>query len=209
MISDLKAYYKDRYATFNHGLAAVQHGSKEGQEGRFKLLAKQIAPTDTVVDVGCGFGDMLPFLRAQGLRGQYIGLDFVDEFINAATQTHSDPNATFRVFDVLGPNALPNCDVSIQSGIFNNAMPEGQNQVFLETTLTKMADASRKGFAFNHLSTLVEYRDPSLHYFDPGAVLAICRRLTPFVSLRHDYVLREGGYPYEATIYADMGPIGL
>jgi SAM-dependent methyltransferase len=209
MIPDLRAYYLERYAAFDHSLTAVQHESKEGQEGRFQLLSKQISPDSMVVDVGCGFGDLLPFLRRQGFKGRYVGLDFVDEFIEVARNAQPDSMARFEVFDILGPDPLPACDVAVQSGIFNNAMPEGDNQRLLETTLIKMAGACRDGFAFNALSTLVDFRDPALHYFDPGEVVTLCRNLTPFVSMRHDYVLREGGYPYEFTVYAQMTPVPL
>lgn len=201
MISDLRAYYKERFATHDDTLAAIQHGSREGQEGRFKLLSKQIASTDTVVDIGCGFGDFLPFLRQNGFEGQYIGLDFVEEFIEVALVRHRDETARFDVFDVLSPEPLPECDYAVQSGIFNNSMGAGENQRLMETTLAKMAESTRGGFAFNFLSTYVEFKDPELFYFDPGHVLEFCRPIAPFVSLRHDYVLKEGGFPYEVTIY--------
>lgn len=209
MIPDLRAYYKDRFATYDDSLAAVQHGSREGQEARFRLLSRQIYDSDTVIDIGCGFGDFLPFLRQGGFKGQYIGLDFVEEFIAVAKDRNRDEDAHFEVFNVLGPKPLPQADYAVQSGIFNNAMGSGENRRLLETTLTKMAESTRKGFAFNFLSTYVEFTDPTLFYFDPGEVLGFCRPLAPFVSLRHDYVLKNGGFPYEVTVYASMAPIPI
>lgn len=209
MISDLKTYYKDRFATYDDSLAAVQHGSREGQEARFRLLSRQIEDTDTVVDIGCGFGDFLPFLRQSGFMGRYIGLDFVEEFIDVAGDRNRDENAHFEVFDVLGPKPLPKADYAVQSGIFNNAMGPDENRRLLETTITKMSESTRKGFAFNFLSTYVEFTDPTLFYFDPGEVLRVCRPLAPFVSLRHDYVFTDGGFPYEVTIYASKTPLQI
>lgn len=210
MIDDLKKYYKDRFKQHNHSVEAVQHVSTEQQEMRFALLKRNIARTDCVVDVGCGFGDMLPYLRRTGFTGKYIGLDFVDEFIDAAMRKHArDTNSTFFVFDVLGSDAIPACDVAIQSGIFNNALPGEQNWIFVTKCLKKMADSSRKSIAFNALSTLVEFQDPDLFYVNPGKIMELCRSLMPFVSMRQDYLLREGGYPYELTVYANHTPIAI
>lgn len=210
MISDLKKYYQERFADYSYSVEAVQYPSRAEQELRFRLLARDIAATDFVVDVGCGFGDMLKYLRGIGFTGQYLGLDFVDEFIASARKIHQqDAASNFRVYNVLEDGPLPDCDVAVQSGIFNNALPEDQNWAFVTKCLKKMAAASRKSIAFNALSTLVEFRDPDLFYTDPGEVMKICRSLMPFVSMRQDYVLREGGYPYELTVYASHSPIPL
>lgn len=202
MIEDIKGYYRQRFATHGISPASVQHVSRDDQEMRFKLLTAFLADDGVLVDVGCGLGDMLQYLRASGFKGRYVGLDFLEEFVAAARERfNTDPHALFEIYDVLGDHGLPACDVAFQSGVFNNALPPEENWHLLTTCIAKMARSARKGFAFNCLSTHVEYRDPTLWYADPGEVLAFTRQHAAYVSLRQDYVFKANGYPYEFTVY--------
>lgn len=64
------------------------------------------------------------------------------------------------------------------------------------------------GVAFNALSTYVEYEDESLYYSNPLAVFDYLKReMGVHPILKHNYILSEGRYPYEYTIYAYKNPI--
>ncbi|MGS0534965.1 methyltransferase domain-containing protein [Pseudoalteromonas sp. SaAl2] len=82
--NSLKSYYQGLYAQFGDSHQSVQHVSKEAQNVRFKIFLEQISKTSRVIDLGCGLGDMLAFFRDNGFTGEYLGLDFVPEFINSA-----------------------------------------------------------------------------------------------------------------------------
>ncbi len=55
------------------------------------------------------------------------------------------------------------------NGVFNNRMTD--NWSFLTLALDRLFRATKKGLAFNCLSTYVDYRDEHLYYADPRSGL--------------------------------------
>jgi hypothetical protein len=87
-------------------------------------------------------------------------------------------------------------DYGIASGIFN--VRQGRSDVewrnYLEQTLATLNRTSRKGFAFNCLTSYSD-RDrmrPDLYYADPTSLFDLCKRqFSRQVALLHDYNLYE------------------
>ena len=93
---------------------------------------------------------------------------------------------------------LHKADYSFASGIFNVKfdIEEGVWESYIKETLANMNDKSVRGFAFNILTTYVDYREQHLYYADPLSYFDYCKRsFSRNVSLLHDYNL------YEWTIY--------
>jgi hypothetical protein len=127
-------------------------------------------------------------------------LDFVPGFIQAARQEFAGSPAEFEVFDLF-KDAIPTTyDYLLLSGVFNNQMDD--NWGFMSHALRTMFEGARKGISFNAMSTYVDYHDDGLFYVDPGKVFDFCKKnLSNKVTLRHDYVLSEGGFPFEFAVY--------
>jgi SAM-dependent methyltransferase len=198
----IKAHYQGLFARHGAGHQAVQYSSRETQEARFSVLAEIIGQQDRVIDLGCGLGDLLAWLRRErGFAGEYLGLDLVPEFVAHARQDFSrDPKASFREFDVAREELPAEHDVVVQSGMFNNQMSD--NWGFMTRTLQKMYRATRSRVAFNALSTYVDYQAPGLFYADPLLVFDFCRRqLGARVDLRHAYQIKRDIIPFEFTMY--------
>ncbi|MGQ0553985.1 MAG: class I SAM-dependent methyltransferase [Planctomycetota bacterium] len=204
-IRDLKAHYRSLYQLHGDSHDALQWSSAASQERRFERLVAHIGPTESVVDVGCGFGDLLRHLcEARGFRGHYLGLDFVEEFLR--TGRH-DARATseYRLLDVTREELPAGHDWYVASGIFNNAVAD--NAGLLRNVVGKMFAAARQGVSFNALSTHVDYQAEGLHYYDPAALFDLCKReLTPYVSLDHAYEVKPGVIPFEFTLHLRKSP---
>jgi hypothetical protein len=72
------------------------------------------------------------------------------------------------------------------------------NWGFLLRTLQEMWLLAKERVVFNAMSTYVDYRDPGLYYVDPLVLFDYVKKnLTPRVSLRHDYLVKPGGMPFE------------
>jgi SAM-dependent methyltransferase len=201
VIDSLKDYYRSLFEENGDSPQAAQHTSREGQFKRFEILTDPISKSHSIVDVGCGLGEMLRFLRKNNYTGQYLGLDFLPEFITAAnSKFKNDSNAEFIEYDVCRDELPEKYHYILMSGIFNNKMPK--NQSFMFDTITKLYDKCYCGLAFNALSTHVEYQDDTLYYSNPMLVFDYCKKnLTPFVSLKHDYLTKPDGFPYEYTMF--------
>jgi SAM-dependent methyltransferase len=48
------------------------------------LLTPRLHPTDRLVGLGCGEGNLLAALRARGWKGRYIGVDISERAIRTA-----------------------------------------------------------------------------------------------------------------------------
>lgn len=197
---ELRAHYRSLFEQHGASPHAVQWSSAETQENRFRILADVIEPNETVVDLGSGLGDLLGYLRtAREFRGRYLGLDLVDEFVEHARKRYErDPSARFSVCDVESA-ALPEADVYLSSGTFNNRMED--NWGYVTRIVGRMFEHARRAVAFNLLSTYVDYQAPDLYYADPLALFDYAKRnWTRRVVLRHDYLVKENSIPFEFTM---------
>lgn len=147
----------------------------------------------SILDLGCGYGDFLSFLRAHGHRGPYQGWDVAEGMIAQARKLHGEgPDRQFCV----GATPDTMADYAIASGIFNvrGDVPAPQWSAFVDSTIAQLASLARRGFAFNvlSLSSDPERRRPDLHYVDPAAMLAhLITHYGRSVALLQDYGLYE------------------
>lgn len=202
---DLVKAYQDRLAAHGPGSQAVQYADRASHFARFDILADIDPDMASVLDVGCGLADFCHYLRARGRDATYHGVDLVPEFVaHASAALAGDPKASVSLGDAEGE--LPGgYDYAVLSGVFNNAMED--NWSFMTTTLRRMFDAAGRGIAFNAMSSHVDYRDPDLYYVDPMQVFAFCKsELDGHPVLRHDYVTRPGGFPFEFAMYVYKEP---
>ncbi len=145
------------------------------------LTAIGIPPGATVLDVGCGRGDLYAYLRAHGYKGRYIGLDLVPHLIEEARQRF--PQLEFIAGDIVSTDLEP-CDYALASGPFDYRTPNSLER--WQTALTRMFALARCGMAWNGLTTVPEGRDDVWAQPLP-AVLDLCESLSPYYSIRCDY----------------------
>ena len=83
MSSKILRLYKSLHNEYGNVVTSVKWRSKRSQEKRFEIIKNitKIKSQDKIIDVGSGLGDLLPFLRRNGYKGKYLGVDFLDEFI--------------------------------------------------------------------------------------------------------------------------------
>ena len=202
MNSEIKEHYKKLFLQHGINPKSVQWSDSVTQTNRFKILSEIDVNLDSVIDVGCGLGDFFTYLKKEKkFSGSYLGLDYLQEFVQACKdQFGSESNAAFQLFDLTRDNVPSAYDYIFLSGVFNNKIE--QNEQFMYQSIKKMFEAALKGVSFNALSTYVDYEDDGLYYSDPLAVFDFCKKnITRKVTLRHDYLVKEGSIPFEYTIY--------
>jgi len=201
MSEEIKQHYQQLFEKHGRDHNAVQYSSKASQDARFKVLLDIADTAQSIADVGCGLGDILPLLRQKMPRALYTGYDFVDEFVSDANEQYQDDAlASFKQLDILKDEIEQKADYVVLSGMLNNQMVD--NAAFTEITLNKMWKAANKGIAFNALSNYVDYQDEGLYYQDPLKLFDYCKvNFSKYVCLRHDYDVKENSIPFEFTIY--------
>lgn len=195
--------YEKNLADYGRTSKSVGWKDEVSQRLRFDKLANVISPQDesvTVNDFGCGYGAMFQYFSAlPGVRlEQYYGYDISEEMLAAAKEAVPDPRAVF----IKAAQVTEEADYSFVSGTFNVKL-EASDDVwadYVKSVLLNLATNSRRGIAFNLLSTYVDWKQENLYYADPFMFFDFCKRnISRYVSLLHDYPL------YEWTIVVRKG----
>lgn len=188
-------YYAQRLAEHGPGPRGVDWNGADSQRLRHAQFLRLIEaePGASILDLGCGYGDFLDFLRQRGLRGAYAGWDIAPEMVAAARQRHGE--AGDHVFHV-GAQPDHACDFAIASGVLNvkGDVPPSDWAAYVEGVIDILARSGRKGFGFNllSLSSDEDKRRAHLYYADPAAILRLCLdRYGRHVALLQDYGLWE------------------
>lgn len=176
------------------GAAAVGWGSEASQQKRFEVLS-QVADLDkkSILDVGCGLGHFLDWLKARDISVRYTGVDITPEMIAVAAKAHEDATFLTGTVEQFCDHSDAPFDYIFASGIFYLDTDSGYEN--MEKTLRQMFSLAGQGVAFNSLSRWADTMDEGEFYADPARVLDMCRSITPKVQLRHDY------HPADFTCY--------
>lgn len=202
MSEEIKKHYQKLLLEHGDAAESAQYSSRDSQFRRFAALARigNIRGM-RILDYGCGTACLRDYLRQINQEPSwYHGVDIVEDFFDIACK--KVPNGFFSLPDQMGAE---NYDYAFISGVFNNI--RSGNRAFWQETVASLFLRCEVGVAFNLMSTYVDYQDPSLFYEDPCLAFDFVKRhITPYVSINHDYLAKEGSIPFEYTIFAYRNP---
>ncbi len=201
MNTDIKNHYETLWAKHGDTVETAQYSSRESQEARFAILS-EVADLNglRVLDFGCGTAHLATYLKRKEVQCHYTGVDVVDAFFPAARAKH--PEHQFDRWEELGNQRF---DYALVSGVFNNKMDD--NLGFFKTWVTRLWERCDQGLAFNLMSTYVSYQQNDLWYVNPEDVFCFMKTLTPFISIRNEYVVKDVNVPFEFAVYAYKNPL--
>jgi len=186
------ARYEDRYNKYGYDIRTLGWGSFESQQLRFKILT-EIGDLRGryVCDLGCGFGDLFPFLDEHFKGVRYHGIDISQKLVYEAKIRY--PKASFEVLDIMEKSPIEKFDYILSSGAMNLKIEE--NEKYICGMMSRMMEFAKIGISLNFLSTYVDYMQKDIFHFAPEKAFSLGKKITRFVTLRHDYPL------YEFTLY--------
>lgn len=189
-IEKAASFYNNRYDQYGRDIKSVGWGSKEDQTLRFEMLFRGIDPVGkTILDVGCGLGDLLPFLKERTNGSfRYIGIDIAENLIRDAKSTYAEEGREFYSGDIFSV-ALPEVDIAVLSGALSYNVEHIES--YAHDTMGKMFALSREAIAMNFLSTYVDFQLDKNRHFQPEAMFTKAKSLSKRVCLLHDYPLYE------------------
>ncbi len=191
----LLSYYQANFKKF--GVHENSLGWTKGKQSiRFHQLTKYFDLKDqALVDIGCGFGDILSFFQKQKISyGSYLGIDLVPEFVEVAKQ--SWPKDQFILANYLEHPLLPT-DFTIASGIFGHRLYESRDEQYrhVQKILEKAFAASTQGIAFDFISEKTDFSSsPKDFHASPEEILKIAYGLSRRV------ILDNSALPFEFSI---------
>ncbi len=185
-------FYSDlleRYDIYSQSAVAWFDG---GQEARFRELAG-IIPGKTVpctlLDVGCGMGDMRDYLLRNGYTGvDYTGIDALGEMVESGKRKY--PGIRLSQMEFMSGDFRSEFDILVSSGAMNLRMfrTRGKQEEYIAGFIHKLYRLSIRSCAFNLLCTGESRHfcnDRGIYYADRNAVYKLCRNICRDVELSY------------------------
>lgn len=178
------AYYENLVDRFGIDSRALGWRDKRSQTERFVVLVSGgLDAGASLLDIGCGQGDLYFWLRENEYRVDYCGIDLTPAMVEQARARF--PEAHFAVASLFELDDSYRAHHVLASGIFS--LRQEAPFEFLQAAVTHLYRLAEVSLAFNCLSTRSEHQDGGEYREDPAAALQFCLTLTPYVTLRHDY----------------------
>ena len=189
MTKQVERHYPNLFQKYGDSVQACQFGSEESQSFRFEQLI-QIADLGkaTILDLGCGRGDLYDYLCKQKIEVSYTGVDLVEGTVNLAQEKY--PRARFLKRDLFSQPLEEKFDYVFLNAVFNNNLGSSpnENDDYMQTLLKIAFQYCNSGMAFNFISRYVNFEDKEMAYHDPAQVLCFCiEELSTRVNLMHHY----------------------
>lgn len=186
-------FYNDRFAIEGHSVKSVGWKDQASQFLRFDMLFRDYdASGKTILDVGCGLGDLYTFLSQKyGDTFHYIGIDISESLIQSAKEKHRAQNCEFFHSDISSfvRQQRRSIDYAVESGMLSFKIDD--NEAYAKAVMTEMFMIANDGASLNFLSDQVDYQlDKNFHY-DACKVLAWVKGMTRNFNLYQDYPLWE------------------
>lgn len=184
--------YESKLAIHGYSPESLCCGKGGRSEIRFGVMGEPILakPESSVLDVGCGFGDLFDYLRARGWRGRYTGLDLVPGLLKVARERH--PELNFRqVTSVDDLDALEKHDFVIAVSTMNLRLENNGNEAYIKNFVSRMFKIANEACMFDFQSTYVDFQNKMAWHTNPMWIMEFANTLTHRLVLRADYM------PYE------------
>jgi len=203
-------YFEGLLDKHGENYLALDWNSPESQRLRYDILQEILiygrkSAKISVLDLGCGFGDLYDFFEKEGLidrhKINYLGYDIAPKILDAAKRKH--PQAKFELVDVLENREVPQFDYVFSSGVLNiRTMDLESHMGYAKSMLQRMCELAKIGVAVNFLSqgalSITKAEDLNsgrYYYFNPEEMLRFCGSICSRYILRHDY------HPGDFTVY--------
>lgn len=180
-------YHRQRIARYGQGTAqALGWQRRERQLKRFEAITGvgDLAGC-SILDVGCGCGDLKRYLDQRAAQITYIGIDQMPEFIANARERHKDAPDTYFFQADFTTAMLSKADYVLASGALSYRC---DNPDFPHAMIRKLYAAATRALAFNLLDAASFPEHPLLVGYDVDEIASFCRTLGSRVEVVRGYL---------------------
>lgn len=179
--------YKKTFKKFGNDPRALQWATKNAAVARYKQLVADIDfEGKEILDIGCGFGDIVKYIKKKTPKFNYTGVDVVEEFISVARKRY--PNSDFFLRDYFGNPMDKSFDIVISSGALNANI--GDPISYRKKAIQTMFDNAKEVVAFNMAGGFPQPKNKKgyrVYYADSLEIVRFCLCLTSKLIFRQHY----------------------
>lgn len=177
-------YHQDRLG--GTSFHALGWKDLESQQKRFDALCRMgDLNGHSVMDMGCGTGDLKYYLDLHYREVTYLGIDQVPEFIEEAKRKFQHIKNAFFFQGDFTTDGFPQVDYVLASGALSY---HSKNLLFPYTMILKMYNAAKYGIAFNLLDKEGFNSTGLLKAHDRYEILSYCKLISKTAELITDYL---------------------
>lgn len=184
---DIKIFYQKRFKRYGVDPKSLSWHERGAAHQRFRQFWAEIDFNNkSVLDVGCGFGEMAKFLKKRYEGVNYTGVDIVPEFVSEASLQY--PYYRFLEMDYFSSPLKEKFDIILASGVLNSNVDD--NMGYRKKAIKVMFEHTKKVLAFNMLGAHPQPKNNSesnVWYTDSLQVLDYSMSLSRRVILRANY----------------------
>lgn len=186
--SEIKEDYDKGLRLYGESPKALLWWDYRSMALRFRELVRDV-PLDgkSVLDAGCGMGDLLPFLYAESTSFKYLGVDKNKGFIEIAKKRYEG-----HQFKVGNPfkNKVGTFDVVLSSGVMNGNQPDWLAK--RKQMIKALFNQTGQVLVFNMAGGLKPIEHDSLiAYADASEIFDYCKTMTNRLILRTEYLHKD------------------
>lgn len=183
--SDRKKYYQKTLQKHGESPKSLQWASYRAAAIRYRILVENLSPDNkSILDAGCGMGDLLPYLYTKTVNFEYLGVDVTDSFIEIAKKRYAGHN-----FEVLNPFEdvfNKKFDIVISSGVMNSNSAQWLEE--RQAMITKLYSLTKEVLVFNMAgSASPVMKEKNVVYANSEDILHFCLSLSKKVVLYNHY----------------------
>lgn len=194
-LATAESYWNDKAGSSSTDCERVEQ-SLRTQRMRFEAFLKyHDVRGKTVLDVGCGAGDLLAHLQRSGIDCEYFGFDLSPAMIARCRERF--PNGNFESGDILKWQPGRRFDHVISIGIHNIRIPQGP--VLLDEITRRQFELCSVSAHVSILTDRFQGFAPHIQAWRAEEVLTMALAITPYVVLRHDYLPND----FSVTLYRE------
>ena len=167
------------------------------QNLRFHQITQQIPikANESLLDYGCGQGDLFKYLTSKNMPIKYIGKDINRSYLEYARNLYEKQGARFSLLTSTIPDLGQELyDHIVISGLlhFKGSCGHGDWEELIHKLLVTLFNNTRKTITFNCLTLPVDFEMPELFYWDPTDLIKFIRaNFSRFFIINHSYPLFE------------------
>ncbi|WP_172592313.1 class I SAM-dependent methyltransferase [Nitrosomonas supralitoralis] len=180
-------YHRHRITEFKHGtVESLGWRGEHSQQARYQALIK-VANLNgqSILDVGCGYGDLKAFLDLHFSDFDYLGIDQMQEFIAEARNRYEGIARTTFFQSDFSTAELPLVDIVFASGALGYRC---RNKSFYIDMICKLYNSAQVALAFNMLDKRHFPQHDLLVAHDREEILAFCQVLSSRVECIEGYL---------------------
>jgi SAM-dependent methyltransferase len=187
-LSDLTEDYQRSLDEYGESPKSLLWWDYRSMAIRFRNLVKEV-PLEgkSILDAGCGMGDLLPYIYAKTSDFKYLGVDKNPGFIEIANKRYE--GHSFKVGDPFNKPA-GKYDVVLSSGVMNGNVEGWLDK--RKAMITALFGQAKEVLAFNMAGGLEPIpNDHLIAYADAQEIFEFCRNLTGRAVLKTEYLRKD------------------